>query len=83
MGVLAVRLQTLHKELEWDGQNMKFTNIGPNEEIRILIKDDFKIVDGDPKFNKIWTDPINAQEFAAGLIKHNYREGWKLVDMPK
>ena len=83
MGVLAVRLQTLHKELEWDGQNMKFTNIGLNEEIRILIKDDFKIVDGDPKFNKIWTDPINAQEFAAGLIKHNYREGWKLVDMPK
>ncbi len=83
MGVLAVRLQTLHKELEWDGQNMRFTNIDPNEEIRILIKDDFKIVDGDPKFNKIWTEPVNAQEFAAGLIKHNYREGWKLVDMPK
>ena len=83
MGVLAVRLQTLHKELDWDGQNMKFTNIGPNEEIRIITKDDFKIVDGDPKFDTKWTDPMNAQEFAAGLIKHNYREGWKLVDMPK
>jgi hypothetical protein len=83
MGVLAVRLQTLNKELQWDGENMRFTNIADNEEIRILIKDDFKIVDGDPKFNKIWTDPVNAKDFAAGLIRHNYREGWKLVDMPR
>jgi len=82
MGVLAIRLQTLNKELYWDGDNMKFTNIDPNEEIRILVKDDFKIVDGDPKFNKIWTDPINAQSFANELIKHNYRQGWKLPDMP-
>ncbi|MDR2388955.1 MAG: Gfo/Idh/MocA family oxidoreductase [Tannerellaceae bacterium] len=82
MGVLAVRLQSLNKELLWDGENMQFTNIADNEEIKILIKDDFKIVDGDPKFNKIWTDPVNAKAFAAGLIKHNYREGWKLVDMP-
>ena len=82
MGVLAVRLQTLNKELLWDGENMRFTNIADNEELRILIKDDFKIVDGDPKFNKIWTDPVNAKQFAEGLIKHNYREGWKLVDMP-
>ena len=83
MGVLAVRLQTLNKELLWDGENMEFTNIGPNEEIRIVKKDDFKVVDGDPKFNKIYTDPVNAQQFARELIKHNYREGWKLVDMPR
>lgn len=83
MGVLAVRLQTLNKELLWDGKNMEFTNIKDDETIRILIKDDFKIVDGDPKFNKIWTDPVNAKQFAAELIKHNYREGWKLPDMPR
>jgi predicted dehydrogenase len=82
MGVLAVRLQTLNKELHWDGENMRFTNITDNEEIRILVKDDFKIVDGDPKFNKIWTDPVNAKQFANELIKHNYRQGWKLVDLP-
>jgi hypothetical protein len=82
MGVLAVRLQTLNKELLWDGPNMKFTNITDSEELRILIKDDFKIVDGDPKFNKIWTDPVNAKQFAEGLIKHNYRAGWKLAEMP-
>ena len=83
MGVLAVRLQTLNKELYWDGPNMTFTNIGDDEKISILIKDDFKVVDGDPKFNKIWTDPVNAKQFAAELIKHNYRDGWKLVDMPR
>ena len=83
MGVLAIRLQTLNKELLWDGPNMQFTNIKDDEVIKILIKDDFKIVDGDPKFNKIWTDPINAKQFATELIKHNYRDGWKLVDMPR
>ncbi len=83
MGVLAVRLQTLNKELLWDGQNMQFTNIKDDEMIKILIKDDFKIVDGDPKFNKIWTEPVNAKQFAAELIKHNYRDGWKLPDMPR
>ncbi|MDR1259343.1 MAG: Gfo/Idh/MocA family oxidoreductase [Tannerellaceae bacterium] len=82
MGVLAVRLQTLNKELLWDGENMRFTNIADNEELRILIKDDFRIVDGDPKFNKIWTDPVNAKQFADELIRHNYRQGWKLVDLP-
>jgi len=82
MGVLGVRLQTLNKILDWDGENMRFTNIGPDEELRIMIEDGFSIKDGHPTFNKTFTDPINAQQFAAGLIKHNYREGWKLVDMP-
>ena len=75
MGVLAVRLQALNKTLEWDGQNMQFTNIKDNEEIKICIKDGFTIKD--------WTDPVNAKEFAAELIKHNYRQGWNLPDMPR
>ena len=82
MGVLAIRLQTLNKELLWDGPNMKFTNIKDDEVIKIIKKDDFKIVDGDPKFNKIWTDPVPAKQFAEELIKHNYREGWNLPAMP-
>ena len=82
MGVLAVRLQGLNKTLEWDGENMRFTNIGDNEEIKTVIKDGFKIHNGHPTFDKTWTDPVNAREFAAELIKHNYRDGWKLPDMP-
>ena len=82
MGVLAVRLQALNKELNWDGPNMKFTNIGADETIKTVIKDGFTIKDGHPSFKKDWTDPVNAQAFASELIKHNYRAGWKLVDMP-
>ena len=72
MGVLAIRLQALNKTLEWDGQNMQFTNIADNETIKTCIKDGFTIHDGHP-----------AKQFAAELIKHNYRDGWKLPDMPR
>ncbi len=82
MGVLAVRLQSLNKTLEWDGQNMKFTNIGDSEEIRTVIKDGFEIHDGHPTFDKTWTDPVNAKAYAAELVKHTYRDGWSLPDMP-
>ena len=83
MGVLGVRLQSLNKTLEWDGEKMEFTNIGPDETLRIMVEDGFSVVDGHPTFNKTYTDPINAQEFAREMIKHNFREGWKLPNMPK
>ncbi len=83
MGVLAVRLKDLHKELHWDGENMKFTNIGADETIKTVIKDGFTIKDGHPSFNKDWTEPVNAQTFAAELINHKYRDGWSLPEMPK
>ena len=81
MGVLAVRLQGLKKELTWDGTNMRFTNIGDNDEISIVKSDDFKIVDGHPSFDKP-KDKFNAKEFAQELIKHTYRDGWSLPAMP-
>ena len=83
MGVLAIRLQGLNTTLEWDGANMRFTNIGDDETLRTVIKDGFKIHNGHPSFDKTWTDPVNAKAFAEELIKHNYREGWKLPDMPR
>lgn len=83
MGVLAVRLQSLNQELHWDGPNMKFTNIDPNATIRTIIKDGFTINDGHPSFDKTWTEPVNALAYANEMIKHTYRDGWKLPDMPK
>ena len=65
MGVLAVRLQSLNKILDWDGLNMKFTNLNSDEQIR---------------FSR--NEAVSAIEFANELIKHNYREGWSLPDMP-
>jgi len=82
MGVLAVRLQGLNKELEWDGPNMQFTNITADETLKICIEDAFTIHDGHPTFNKKWTDPMNAKQFANEMIRHNYRAGYKLPDMP-
>jgi hypothetical protein len=82
MGVLAVRLQALKKILDWDGENMKFTNIGADETIKTVIKDGFTINDGHPSFDKTYTPSVNAQEFATELINHKYRDGWKLPAMP-
>jgi len=82
MGVCAVRLQGLNKELEWDGENMEFTNIGDDEKLRMILSNDFEIIDGDPQFRTKRTEPFNAKQFAKELVKHNYREGWTLTDMP-
>ena len=82
MGVLAVRLQELNKELEWDGENMEFTNITDSEELSVIIEDGFSIDDGHPSFSRDVTDPMNALEYAKGLIRTEYRDGWSLPDMP-
>ena len=83
MGVLAVRLQALNKELEWDGENMTFTNISDSDTIKTVIEDGFMIHDGHPTFDKTWTEEMSARDFAAELIKHSYREGWSLPSMPE
>lgn len=82
LGVAAVRLQSLNQILEWDGQKMEFTNIPADATIKILEKDGFSITDGHPTFKNVYTDPINAREFAASLIKKEYHNGYKLPDMP-
>jgi predicted dehydrogenase len=82
MGVLAVRLQNLNKELIWDGESMKFTNISDNETLRVCVKDGVAFRDGHPYSEKIWSEPISAKQFASELIHHNYRKGWELVSMP-
>ena len=82
MGVLAVRLQSLDKILNWDGQKMEFTNLTDSETIKTVLEDKFEIHDGHPTFNKTYTDPINAKEYAAELIKHTYRAPWSLPEMP-
>ena len=81
MGVLAVRLQGLHRILDWDGPNMKFTNISDTDEIEITKKDNFTVKDGHPTFGRD-TEKLNAKSFAEELIKHTYRDGWALPAMP-
>jgi len=78
MGVLAVRLQSLQRKLLWDGPNMQFTNIGYNDEIKALTKNNFEIVNGDPKFLKEFTT-LPAKTTADEWISHNYRNGWEQI----
>jgi hypothetical protein len=80
MGVLAVRLQVLNKELKWDGNNMKFTNITDNDKITVA-SSEMKVVDGHPTLVK-GDKAISAVEYAGELIKHSYRDGWSLPAMP-
>ena len=81
LGVLAIRLQGLNKALAWDGENMKFTNISPTEELKIVKSDDFKVVDCHPTFDKKY-ETFNALENAGKYIIHEYRVGWSLPAMP-
>lgn len=81
LGVLAVRLQGLNKSLQWDAEKMQITNISPSEVLKIITSDEFKVIEGHPHFNTKYTT-FNAQEAAAGYIKHEYRDGWKLPEMP-
>lgn len=82
MGVVSVRLQDLKRELEWDGEKMKFNNITETDTVKIVTSDLFEVIDGHPHFKTKYTDPIPAQKFAAELIKKPYREGWSLPEMP-
>ncbi len=78
MGVLAVRLQSLQRKLIWDGPNMRFTNISPSDYIRVLTKNNFEIVNGDPKFQKDYAT-LPAIETADEWIRHTYRQGWEQI----
>jgi hypothetical protein len=77
MGVVAVRLQDLKRELEWDGENMRFTNISDSDEIRVVKSDKFQIIDGHPHFDTKH-DTMNAKQAAEEYIKHTYRAGWSM-----
>ena len=61
---------------------MEFTNIDPNATVKTIIEDGFKITDGHPTFDKTWTEPVNALAYANEMIKHTYKNGFKLPDMP-
>ena len=83
MGVAAVRLQELNQWLHWDAEQMRFTNIPADAKIRAVIEDRFNIKDGHPTFDRKYSEPIDANEYAQSLITPKYYNGYKLPDMPK
>ncbi len=69
MGNLAVRMQGLRKTLKWDGANMTFTNLSDDDKITV--------VNGTPGVEPKKFE-LNAKQYAAELVKTNYRDGWSL-----
>ena len=56
---------------------MRFTNIGDNDEIRVVQSDKFEVIDGHPHFNTRH-ETMNAKQAAEEYIRHTYRAGWTL-----
>ncbi len=79
MGVLAVRLQSLDRELKWDGPNMKFTNISATDQLKVVKSDAFNVIEGHPHFDTQYVT-LPALETVEEYIRHNYREGWSLPE---
>ena len=75
MGNLAIRLQALNRELEWDGQNMQVTNIKANEKINLVTSHQYRIVNRKPSF-KTNHEETSALEFCNSMIRRKYRDGW-------
>jgi hypothetical protein len=71
MGNLAIRLQRLNRKLNWDGENMKITNIGPGDKLR------FRKPTGTSTGSRPERQEVSALDSANEWIKHTYREGWK------
>ena len=69
MGNMAIRLQGLRRELEWDGEKMEFKNIGAEKTLQLITS---QLAPGSKTNHK----EVNALEFAGEMIKHTYREGW-------
>lgn len=78
IGTLAVKMQSLRRKLLWDGDNMRFTNIGLNDILRILTKSHFEVVNGNPRTNKEYAN-IQAYQAAEEWIRYNYRQGWEQI----
>ena len=76
MGNLAIRLQGLNRVLKWDGENMKITNLSDTEKVKLITSHQYKSNNRRPQFRTDFKE-VNASEFAAEMIKHTYREGWK------
>lgn len=80
MGNLAIRLQSLKKTLLWDGENMKVTNISPNEKIRTAKLYPYAsdiVTRKVDRQSQEWVEQ-NALEMCDEWIKHEYHNGWTL-----
>jgi len=82
MGVAAVRLQELDQWLKWDGERMRFTNIAADAKLHVSNAIAFEIHDGHPSFDSADKVLVDANEYAARLIKPVYQTVYKIPEQP-
>lgn len=80
LGVLAIRLQGLNKTLDWNGEDMRFTNISENDTMEVIESFHFDRKNGNPNWD-VKRLEINAYQAAQEYIKHTYHNGWSLPSM--
>jgi len=78
MGTVASRLATLNRTLKWDGENMEFTNIYPDDKVVIPKTVKINNKNGNPRYKKEYME-VDALEYARNLINRKRREGWELT----
>jgi hypothetical protein len=78
MGTVAARLSGLQRVLQWDGENMKFTNIKADEELRVPKSVKLDTTKTSPRYKSEY-EMINALKFAESLINLKPRNGWELI----
>jgi len=61
---------------------MRFTNISSTDKLKIVTVDEYAVIDGDPRFDRRYAE-FNAKEMAEEWIKHTYRNGFSLPEMPE
>ena len=77
MGTVAARLAGLQRTLEWDGENMKFTNIGKEDKIRVPLSVKLDTSRQAPRYESEY-EIINAYDYANSLIYRKPRNGWEM-----
>ncbi len=83
MGVLAVRLQGLNRELEWDGEKMKFKE--HRRERNDADHDRRRVHDPQraPDLQQTLHRSVQRERVCRTDDRYNYRDGWELPAMPK
>lgn len=76
LGSAAVRLQSIGRRLEWDGENMQFKNISSSDRLSIIDASSMQTEFGEMKLKTI--TPY-ADETASQWLRHKYREGWDQI----
>ncbi len=77
MGTVAARLSGLNRILQWNGEDMVFTNIQPGEQMRVPKSVKLDTSKSSPRYNSEY-EVIDAYEYARSLINQTPRKGWEL-----